>query len=228
MAQKAPALVLFRRREVWLPTWRGGLAIALAFVALLSIFLKTLHPFLAMNRPLAGGVLVVEGWLSDASLRVAAAKIKEGAYERIFVTGGPIEQGAPLSEYQTYAELGSATLRKLGLGTNAIRAVASGWVRQDRTYSAALALQRWFAETGLPPPKVTVLTHGPHARRSRLLFEKAFGRETSVGVISVPPSDYDPGHWWRSSAGFRVVTDEAIAYVYAGLFFHPVPGKHGD
>ena len=62
---------------------------------------------------------------------------------------------------------------------------------------------------------------GPHARRSRLLFEKAFGRDTRVGIIALEDRDYDPAHWWKSSQGVRTVTDELIAYGYARLLFHP-------
>jgi hypothetical protein len=227
MAEKARAPALFRRRTIRVPTWRGCVVLFLVLLAVGTVFLKTIHPFLAMNQPLDGGVLAVEGWLGDNSLKVAADKIKEGVYQRIYVTGGPLEQGAPLSRYQTYAQLGRATLEKLGVGTNVMQAVPSIWVRQDRTYASAKALRRSFEEDGLHPQRLTILTDGAHARRSRLIFKKALGTEVTVGVISVPPISYDPARWWRSSAGFRTVTDEMIAYVYARLFFHP-SGKDAD
>ena len=62
---------------------------------------------------------------------------------------------------------------------------------------------------------------GPHARRTRLLFQEAFGSKVAVGVIAVPDDAYDPRHWWRSSEGVRDVVGEAIAYVYARFFFYP-------
>jgi hypothetical protein len=71
------------------------------------------------------------------------------------------------------------------------------------------------------PAEFNLISVGPHARRSRLLFEKAFGREVRVGIIALESQDYDPQHWWRSSMGVRVVTDELIAYSYARLLFHP-------
>jgi len=70
------------------------------------------------------------------------------------------------------------------------------------------------------------MTLGPHARRSRLLFQKAFGKEVKVGVISVEDRDYDPAHWWRSSEGVREVLGEAIAYFYAKFFFSPSSRRH--
>jgi hypothetical protein len=66
-----------------------------------------------------------------------------------------------------------------------------------------------------------VISLGPHTRRTRLLFEKALGKEVSVGVMAVEDQDYDPRHWWRSSEGFRVVSGELLAYGYARFWFHP-------
>ena len=65
---------------------------------------------------------------------------------------------------------------------------------------------------------LNVATVGAHARRSKLLFEKAFGPTTRVGVVALEDPEYDPMHWWRTSEGVREVLGESIAYVYARLF----------
>jgi hypothetical protein len=210
---------LCRRRLCCVPTWRGWLLLFVLFVALANLLLRGLHPFLAVNAPVRGPILVVEGWASDQAMEEAIRQFQANHYEKMFVTGGPLEQGAPLSEYKTYAELGAATLLKLGMPTNALQAVPAPRVARDRTYTSALTLRAWFAEHGMAPNKIDLMSGGPHARRSRLLFEKAFGRGVTVGVVSLPASEYDPRHWWRSSQGFRVVTSEAIAYVYARVLF---------
>jgi hypothetical protein len=188
-------------------------------VALANFFVRGLHPFLAVNAPVRGGALVVEGWAPDAAMEQVIAEFKQHHYQKIFVTGGPLEQGAPLSEYKTYAELGTATLLKLGMSTNEVEAVPAPRVHRDRTYASAVALRKWFAEHGLAPNKLNLMTGGPHARRSRLLFTKALGKDVSVGVVAMRTSEYDPQHWWRSSQGFRLVTGEAIAYAYARVLF---------
>jgi hypothetical protein len=54
-----------------------------------------------------------------------------------------------------------------------------------------------------------------------LLYEKAFGKNVVVGIISVPNPDYDVRHWWRYSDGVREVLSESVGYVYARLFFYP-------
>jgi hypothetical protein len=180
--------------------------------------IRTTYPFLALTEPLAGGALVVEGWAPDHALRLAVAEFNRGHYDRLYVTGGPLDQGAPLSEYRTYAELGAAILYKLGLGSNSVQAVPAPAVIQDRTYASAKSLRRWMEANGVPASKLNLMTIGPHARRSRLLFAKVFG-DGAVGVVSLPVEDYDAAHWWRSSAGVRTVISEALAYVYARCLF---------
>jgi hypothetical protein len=211
---------LFRRRECLLPTWRGWVALVLVCVVLAIIAIRGIHPFLAVTAPAPGGMLVVEGWMSDYGLETAVAEFRRNHYDKLYVVGGPLDLGSPLAEYKTLAELSAATLVKLGLNTNEVQAVPAGWVRQDRTYTSAVTLRNWWRDHGLAPTQVNLMSGGPHARRSRLLFEKALGPGVTVGVISVPDRDYDPQHWWRSSPGFRIVTGEALAYVYARLLFH--------
>ena len=87
---------------------------------------------------------------------------------------------------------------------------------------SAISLKKWWGDHEKTPlSKVNLLTVGPHARRSRLLFEKALGSSVEVGVISIPGKDYETGKWWHSSSGVRMVIGETIAYLYARLFFHP-------
>jgi hypothetical protein len=62
---------------------------------------------------------------------------------------------------------------------------------------------------------------GAHARRTRLLFQKAFGDEAGVGIIAISSPDYDGAHWWLYSEGVRDVVGETLAYLYAQVFFHP-------
>jgi len=68
---------------------------------------------------------------------------------------------------------------------------------------------------------INVLTEDAHARRTRLLYQKAFGKNVAVGVIAISNPDYDPKDWWRYSEGVREVIGESIAYIYAQFFFYP-------
>jgi len=68
---------------------------------------------------------------------------------------------------------------------------------------------------------VQLITEGLHARRSRLMFQRALGKQVQVGVSAIGGRDYDPEHWWRYSAGVRGVIGETVAYLYAVVLFHP-------
>ena len=67
---------------------------------------------------------------------------------------------------------------------------------------------------------INVLTEGAHARRTRLLYQKAFGKNVAVGVVAISNPNYDPTQWWRYSDGVREVIGESIAYVYARFFVY--------
>ena len=202
------------------PTLRGWLALLLA-IGLIAVFgLRRLPRFLEVQDPVRGGVLVVEGWVTDDVLGWASAEYQQGGYVVWCVTGEPLDKGGPLSEYRDYATMTVATFEKQGGTPGLLHAVPWESVRRDRTYASALALKAWLREHGLPAGKVTVVTRGTHARRSRLLYEKAFGAGTRVGVVALPEKDFDSARWWSTSAGFRTVVDESVAYIYARCLFH--------
>src|SRR3954452_2501268 len=167
---------LMRRRECLVPTWRGWLVLLFALAMMGYAFMRGLHPFLAITDSRPGGVLVVEGWAPDYALEAAVAEFRAHPYEKLYVSGGPIEAGAPLVEYKTYAQRGAATLLELGLSSNIVQSVPAPFVRQDRTYASAVTLNRWLLEHGGTPKKLNLISVGPHARRSRLMYDKAFGK----------------------------------------------------
>ena len=193
------------------------LIVVVAGLAILAA--RKAYPFLAVNQPLAGEVLVIEGWAPAEEMEMVVAEFRRNHYGKVFVTGPPLAKGSPLAEYKTYADLGAVILHRLGLEINEVQAVPCPTVRQDRTYTEAVYLRRWLAEHGVSLATLNLMTSGPHARRSRLLYEKALGSKVRVGVIALEEQGYDPKRWWHSSEGFRIVTGEALAYGYARFLF---------
>jgi hypothetical protein len=221
MPQEKMAWGLFRRRHIILPTWRGWVSIFILVLACGFLIFRNAYPFLATTDSRPGGYLVIEGWAPDYASQQAIEEFKQHPYLKLFTTGGPVEKGAPLAEYKTLAEMEFFTLAKLGADTNTLQAAPAPLVRQDRTYASAVALKKWLKDHNLTATNVNLVTIGPHARRSRLMFQKAFGPDTSVGIIAIVPFEYNRSDWWRSSPGVRGVTSEFFAYLYAKLLFHP-------
>jgi hypothetical protein len=129
--------------------------------------------------------------------------------------------GGYINDFNTSASVGADLLKKVGIPREAIQMVLSHVNGRKRTYSSAIALRDWFREHNTPVSSINVLTEGAHARRTRLLYQKAFGRNVTVGIIAVSNPDYDPKQRWRYSDGVREVTGESIAYIYAKFFFYP-------
>lgn len=188
---------------------------ALCILALIFIF--EVHPFLAVNQPINAEALVIEGWIPDRDYPRVLAELNRHEYRRIFTTGGSVAWDDAKQFGGTYAGYCARQLYRAGFQTNAVTAVPSNDSGWERTFHSALALQQFFKTNGSGPSSVNIITVGPHARRTRLLFERAFGNKIAVGVISLPRDDYDPGHWWRTSAGVREVVSEAAAYAYCRL-----------
>ena len=105
-------------------------------------------------------------------------------------------------------------LIKLGAEVGSIEMIPNSARERERTHSSALALRAWLAKNKLSPKAINVVTLGPHARRTRLLYEDVFGDQTKIGIVSVRHQEYDPDHWWQFSEGVKVVTSETVAYLY--------------
>jgi hypothetical protein len=181
-----------------------------------------IHPFLAVTHRVNTKVLVVEGSIQRYAIRGGAEEFKTGSYERIFTTGGPVEgNGGYTNDYNTSASVSAEILKKFGVQDDLVQMVPSHVIGRDRTYSSAVALRDWFREHNTPVHSINVLTQGAHARRTRLLYQKAFGKNVPVGIIAVSNPDYNPTQWWRYSDGVREVIGESIAYMYARFLFYP-------
>ena len=214
---------ILRRKESWGLSWRGWLLLA-SVVALTACCVGlNIHPFLAVTHRTNADVLVVEGWIQRYAMQKAVEEFKSGRYRRIFTTGGPENgSGGYVNDYQTSASVGAEILtKKFGIPADVVQMVPSHVIGRDRTYSSAIALRDWFHQHNVRVRSINVVTEGTHARRTRLLFEKALGSNVAVGVIAVPSPDFDARRWWRYSEGVEEVVTEGVAYLYAKFFFRP-------
>jgi uncharacterized SAM-binding protein YcdF (DUF218 family) len=213
---------VIRRREAWRLSWRGWLIVIVALIALSATTLLRIYPFLSVTHRVNAEVLVVEGWVHEYAIQAAVEEFRNNRYRYAISTGGPVVgTGGYINDFNTSASVGADLLKKDGLPNEVVQMVPSRVIDRDRTYGSAIALRNWLREHDPALRSVNVLTEDLHARRSRLLFQKALGDQVAVGVISVLNPDYDSKRWWRYSEGVRDVFSESAAYIYARLFFFP-------
>ena len=218
---------LLDRKERWSLSWRGRLILASALLLVGALIFKGVYPFLATTHRVDAEVLVVEGWIHEYAIRAALKEFQSNHYARIFTTGGPVEgTGGYINDYCTWASVGADLLRKNGLANGSVQMVPSRVMDRDRTYGSAVALRNWFRDHNMAVSGIDVVTEDLHARRTRLLFQKAFGKDVRVGIIAVANVDYPANRWWHYSQGLKNVVSEFAAYLYARLFFFPSDAAH--
>jgi uncharacterized SAM-binding protein YcdF (DUF218 family) len=222
-----PRIALVRRRQVWLPTLWGWLALVVLCAVSGLLVLRGLYPFLALTRPVSAQLLVVEGWMPADQLDQALELWRAGGYEHVITTGGPINEFVP--EPQSYAERARDYLVSHGVPAAAIVAVPAPPSAQERSFLNAVMLRDWLAHSELRADALNVVSSGVHCRRSWLLHQMAFGPKYQVGIIAAAPRGYDPAAWWRTSLGAKDVLGEAISWLWTELFFHPgAPGSQEE
>jgi hypothetical protein len=217
---------LFRRRSIWMPTLWGWLLLLLVASGSVLIVGVRILPFLAMNEPVAAGrarLLVVEGWMAPSEIEQAIPVIRAGHYERIVTTGGPIENASDFAPDLTWAERTASYLRMHGVPADQVVAINTPRSLQDRTFLGAVTVRDWTERSMPGLDALDVFSVGPHARRSHLLFQLAFGDGVAVGVIACRPASYDAEAWWKSSVGAESVLSETIKLAWTKLFFRPGP-----
>jgi len=210
------------RRYRWGLSARGFIVFGFSLATVFVAFVLESYPFLAITSPVPSDTLVVEGWMTEYAIQQAAAEYATGHYRHLFTTGGPtMGKGGYINDYYTSASVGAELLKKAGIPPEAVQMVPSKVMERDRTYSSAVALRKWLDDHHLRVTAVNIVTESCHARRTRLLFQKALGPDVTIGTIAISNPDYDATHWWRYSEGVEEVIGETIAYIYAKFFFYP-------
>jgi hypothetical protein len=212
---------LLRRKEKWVLTWPARILLFCIASILAFVIVRQSHAFLALDAPVDSTVLVVEGWVPRYAVTNFVARYHSN-YTAIYTTGG-----ATLADYtsldvsDTFASVARSRLVRAGVPASKVHLVPCWIVKRDRTYASAVALREWCRTNDVHLSSLNVATLGPHARRSRLLHQKAFGPDVKIGVIPLPSVEYDVHHWWRYSEGVKETLSEAAAYLYARFLFSP-------
>ena len=84
----AMGLRLVQRRLIWCPTWLGAFCLLVLLAAPVVWWGVWGEAFLSASCRLPAEVLVVEGWVGEEGVRVAAAEFRQHEYRYIVASGG--------------------------------------------------------------------------------------------------------------------------------------------
>jgi hypothetical protein len=200
----------------------AGRRIFLIFIILVTATMIWLwycgEGFFSLSRPISADVLIVEGWIGSDGIRAAAEEFKRGAYKYVVATGGlTVEPMA--DDHSSYAEIAKKELLKSGIAEESIIVGSIREIERERTFKSAVATWQALQRRGVHPRAINVLTLGPHARRSRLVYEKVYAPDVQVGVIAFVPPWYRSQPWWLSRARTKCLLKEVVGYPFE-LFFN--------
>ncbi len=212
---------LFSNKYCRCLTFTGWLLLLLILVLLFRVWMGTVSSWLSLNQPVKAKTLVVEGWIEDYALRNAVDYYRRNDYKYLIVTGLPITQWSHYVTFKNTAEGAVAVIKGDGFNDTIYRAVIPRSVTLNRTYNTAVATRMLFGQHPEFGKSFNIYSVGVHARRTHLMFERAFGDNYKIGIIADTDRTFDPVYWWKSSKGFRNVSNEFVAFTYVWAFFHP-------
>jgi hypothetical protein len=170
--------------------------------------------FFSLTRRVPAEVLLVEGWIGDEGVLATAEEFMRSDYKYVVVTGGQTDGGQSSSNY---AEIAARELNRSGIPEDKIVIAKTEGIEHERTFKSATAAWRALQNKGIHPKDINVLTLGPHARRSRLVYNKVFAPATDIGVIAWVPSGYGASPWWQSRRLMNCFLKEIVGYPYEVL-----------
>ncbi len=192
-----------------------------SLVIILFLIFRNIHGFLAVSKPVKADILIVDGFLPGYAYDTIEKFIERDNYKYVITTGVEMDYVYTQADGFNTAELSYKILLSKEIKNCRIEKAPADKALKDRTFSAAIALRKWLLANGFDNQSLNLVTLGCHARRSLLLYRKAFEGEKKIGVISIQDQSYEPHKWYRFSQGVRTVLSETIGYTYNMIFFHP-------
>lgn len=213
---------LASKRERWGLTIYGRLLTLVIIAIIMLIFVKNIVGFLSAEKTIDAKIMIIEGYMPDYAFDEIIKTFNKNNYDLIITSGTTFDQGFYISGVKTAADLIRNSLLELGFDSSKVVAVpVPAKVYKDRTYHSALYSYRYIREH-LPGVKsVNIVSLGPHAARSKYLFDLVFEPDIEVGNIVIPHVSISANNWYKSSRGFKTVLDETTSYFYVKFFFWP-------
>jgi hypothetical protein len=217
--------LFFKQRVIWLPKVWLIIVMLLIVVTMMFFVFKNSALYLASNEPTHSQYLVVEGWQSEQSLLQALKTFREGNYQYLITTGGP-DNRIINPKYKSFAEESATFLLAQGIAPQKIFSVSAPASAQNRTFLSAVMVREWFDLQNKMLDSLDVFTEGVHARRTRVLYQLAFGDKVEIGVYASSPENYNLDTWWQTSSGAKSVITEVVGMIWVTCCFNP--GEQGS
>jgi len=214
------SIKLIKKQHIWLPTPLGLIVITLVLLSSSIFTLKNLAYYLAQQQSIKSPILIVEGWVSDLALRDAIKHYKTADYKMIITTGGLIKTRNS-TKHKTYADLAAAYLRNNGLNNSNIKSLSTPESAQNRTFLSAVIVRNWLQKQNIKTKQINVYSQGVHARRTKALYQMAFGDQSKIEINAAKTTEYKLDNWWKSSAGAKAVITETIGLIWVKCCFYP-------
>jgi len=185
-------------------------ALLIAVIVGLATIMLFVQRFLTVTQPTGQGVLVVEAWIPDQSLKSAATAFSNGAYRYLVVIGH--QEDSP-DKSKCHFRMATDELIRAGAPRDRVVTITLPSQEVNRTRTTAQGFKKWLLNADPHLCCVDVYTVGVHARKSWITFRSVLGRDYRVGVIAGPESTYDPNYWIGSRRGIWLVFRNLAGYL---------------
>lgn len=187
-------LVMWNTRSLWLPFLGTGLDVGVP-----------------LRR--ADAVLILPG-SEETRPFVAAGLIRAGYADLALIpetlTNPDIQNGIAPATAETTRQI----LLKRGISDSKIVMLSGS---SDSTFGDALALSRYFEQTGVAD--VLIVTNAYHSRRARWVFRQVLREHEARLRFYSAPNGFDARIWWTSRAGRQAVLSEWMKFLFYIMYY---------
>lgn len=180
---------------------------------IIACYIIFIHPFLAVTKPVAANILVIEGWVPDHVAEAAIKEFRKSRYEWFVVSGLKIRDAGDTSITNQQSVHLFDLLIKSGIPRDRLIHSIAPLIDFNRTGAMARQTVKELTSKKASVEGVNVITAGPHARQSWIAYRRLFKAICPVGVISIPKTNYNADRWWMEKEGLKWVNKDFMAYV---------------
>jgi hypothetical protein len=107
-------------------------------------------------------------------------------YNSVYDIGSLDGKNRIINNFNSNAEYTRNELIRMGVDSSRIVAVPGEMTYINRTLKSALAFRDWLKASKCTVKGINIISSGPHARRTWMIYNKILGKNYSVGIITLP------------------------------------------